>query len=66
MTAGYTFAVTCPQCGGEVDHVASGVVHGGTEAGVGVSLRPVPSPVACAGYYSLRTRCWLNGWRGTG
>ncbi len=27
MTAGYRFALTCPQCGGEVDHVTSGVVY---------------------------------------
>lgn len=27
MTAGYFFTVTCPQCGGEVDHVTSGVVY---------------------------------------
>lgn len=33
MTAGYTFAVTCPRCGGEVEHLATGAVHAGTEAG---------------------------------
>ena len=32
MTAGYFFTVTCPQCGGPVDHVADGRPIAGTEA----------------------------------
>lgn len=32
MISGYWFAVTCPVCGGPVDHVADGRPIAGTEA----------------------------------
>lgn len=32
MTAGYWFTLTCPVCGGPVDHVADGRPIAGTEA----------------------------------
>ena len=32
MTAGYWFALTCPHCDSEVDHVADGRPIAGTEA----------------------------------